>query len=373
MGWDTAPLLTPAISDHPVRPSLGIAANLPVPCHTHLSPATPISCHTHLLPATPTCPLPHPPVSLTLPTPQLTQTSPPSPTSPLPTTPCRCLPHPPIPAKPSVSQLSSMPPTPGTWIMEDQEPQGQVPGEGTARGAGTYRSQGAPSPRCCHRAWCARSGPRAGPGARCGALMKICCWGSQIPPARCRSSCAGRGPAGPEPGWLQRTSLGDEVTADKREDSVSPTWQVKAKGGVTQPDPSPSPQSHPDQHQAPSSQEPPTTCREHAVHSPCASPNPSLLPWLCPSLFCHPDIPCHGRMALDSSPPHCPHSAGSRHNPRASRGHGHPKPSLMASTEPQPHPPSPASSESDPSSHPQDSPPRVTPSTTFVLSTQNPL
>lgn len=76
----------------------------------------------------------------------------------------------------------------------------------------TYRSQGAPFPRCCHRAWCVRSGPQAGLVAQCGALTMICCLGSLIPPARCRSSCAGRDLAGPEPGWLQRTSLGDEVT-----------------------------------------------------------------------------------------------------------------------------------------------------------------
>lgn len=242
----------------PLSCHLGPPCRGPSLCHSKPTcplPHPPVPCHTHLPPATPSCPLSHSPVSLTLPTPQLAQTSPPSPTSPLPTTSLllscfephlfSTLPSPPSRAWPACPSRAPRHPHRGRGSWRTGSLGRRSQGKGQARGAGTYRSQGAPSPRCCHRAWCARSGPRAGPGARCGAPMKICCWGSRIPPARCRSSCAGRGPAGPEPGWLQRTSLGDEVTAGKREAVASPTQQMKAKGGVIQPDPVISPQSHP--------------------------------------------------------------------------------------------------------------------------------
>lgn len=236
----------------------------------------------------------------------------------------------------------------------------QIPGEGTGTGAGTYRSQGAPSPRCCHRAWCARSGPRAGPGARCGAPTKICCWGSQIPPARCHSSCAGRGPAGPEPGWLQRTSLGDEVTAGKREAVASPTEQMQAKGGVIQPEPIISPQSHPDtlSTRLHPSQEPPITCREHTSRGPWAPPTHHSLHRSVPaSSVTQMSPPMAGRLwkgPSSAQPPEslsppftgCSHPAGPQPNPKALRGQGHPKASPMASlpsTEPRRHPPCPAS------------------------------
>ena len=72
----------------------------------------------------------------------------------------------------------------------------------------SYRSPGAPSRRCCRRAWSARSGPPAAPGARSAAPTTTWSWASPTPPGRCRSSCAGTRPAGPAPGWTWRRSLG---------------------------------------------------------------------------------------------------------------------------------------------------------------------
>lgn len=65
----------------------------------------------------------------------------------------------------------------------------------------------------------------------------ICCLGFLTLPARCHSSCAGRDPAGPEPGWLQRMSRGDEVTV-REENSCCITHSAdEGKGDVTKLDP----------------------------------------------------------------------------------------------------------------------------------------
>lgn len=76
-----------------------------------------------------------------------------------------------------------------------------------------YRSQGAPSLQCYHPVWCVRSGPRAEQGVRYGALMKTCYLVFLTPQGHCHSNCVGRGLADLVPDWLQRMSLGDEVTA----------------------------------------------------------------------------------------------------------------------------------------------------------------
>lgn len=83
-----------------------------------------------------------------------------------------------------------------------------VEGRGRGNSTWSYRSPGAPSRRCCRRAWSARSGPPAVPAGRSAAPMTTWSWGSLTPPGRCHSSCAGRRPAGPEPGWPWRRSLG---------------------------------------------------------------------------------------------------------------------------------------------------------------------
>lgn len=198
--------------------------------------------------------MPNPPASLTIPTPTSPipqQTSSPSPTSPLLTMSflLSCfephlfssLPAPPDLSVTSLSQLSSLPHlthTRGGAALRMKSLGHRVPGEvaGT-RAASTYRSQGAPSPRCCHRAWCVHSDLQAGLVAQCGAPTMTCCLGSLIPPARCRSSCAGRDPAGPEPGWLQRTSLGDEVTGKEEKSCCIMHPADEGKGRVIKPDP----------------------------------------------------------------------------------------------------------------------------------------
>lgn len=151
------------------------------------------------------------------------------------------------------------------------------------------------------------------------------------------------------------------------------------------PEPSPAPQSHPDTRSTRlhPSQQPPITCREHTSHGPRAPPAHHSLHGPVPaSSVTQISPPMAGRLWKGAplaqppeslSPPFtgCPHSAGPQPNPKALRGQGHPKASLMASlpsTEPQQHPPCPASPWPDSSSHPQHSPARVTTSAALECS-----
>lgn len=118
----------------------------------------------------------------------------------------------------------------------------------------------------------------------------ICCSGSLTPPARCRSSCAGRDPAGPEPGWLQRTSLGDEVTGREEKSCCITHPADEGKEGVRRSAPAqcsqhqqgPSPAPHSRICGAPPQAGAPHQTPAHAGSTPCTS-DPAA-----PSMACAP-------------------------------------------------------------------------------------